>query len=71
MRRTYPTLHEVVVLFLKLFDALEHMHARGVFHRDLSLRNIMVTKEGEPVIIDFGAADYATAEELTDAPLPP
>jgi len=71
VRRTYPTVHEVVVLFRKLFDALEHMHARDVFHRDLSLRNIMVTKEGEPVIIDFGAADYAAAEELTDAPLPP
>ncbi|WP_224248631.1 serine/threonine-protein kinase [Hyalangium gracile] len=71
VRRTYPTVHEVVVLFRKLFDALEHMHARGVFHRDLSLRNIMVTQQGEPVIIDFGAADYAAAEELTDAPLPP
>jgi len=71
VRRTYPTVHEVVVLFRKLFDALEHMHARGVFHRDLSLRNILVTKEGEPVIIDFGAADYADAAELTDAPLPP
>ena len=46
VERTHPTPHEVVVLFLKLFDALEHMHARGVFHRDLSLRNIMVTKDG-------------------------
>ncbi|WP_224250226.1 serine/threonine protein kinase [Hyalangium gracile] len=71
VERTHPTPHEVVVLFLKLFDALEHMHARGVLHRDLSLRNIMVTKDGEPVLIDFGAADYATAEELTDGPLPP
>ncbi|WP_224366365.1 serine/threonine protein kinase [Hyalangium versicolor] len=71
VRRTYPTVHEVVVLFRKLFDGLEHMHARGVFHRDLSLRNIMVTKEGEPVIIDFGAADYAASGDLTDALLPP
>ncbi|WP_224373073.1 serine/threonine protein kinase [Hyalangium versicolor] len=71
VRRTYPTVHEDVVVFLKLFDALEHMHERGVFHRDLSLRNIMLTKEGEPVIIDFGAADYADAAELTDAQLPP
>ncbi|HYH94978.1 serine/threonine-protein kinase [Hyalangium sp.] len=71
VERTNPTPHEVVVLFLKLFDALEYMHAKNVFHRDLSLRNIMVTKDGEPVIIDFGAADYATAEELTDGPLPP
>jgi len=71
VEQTHPTPHQVVVLFFKLFDALEHMHGRDVFHRDLSLRNIMVTKEGEPVIIDFGAADYAGAEELTDGPLPP
>jgi serine/threonine-protein kinase len=71
VERTHPTAHEVVVLFLKLFEALEYIHARGVFHRDLSLRNILVTRQGEPVIIDFGAADYATAEELTDGPLPP
>ncbi|KFE71991.1 serine/threonine protein kinase [Hyalangium minutum] len=71
VERTHPTPHEVVVLFLKLFDALEHIHTRHMFHRDLSLRNILVTREGEPVIIDFGAADYATAEELTDGPLPP
>lgn len=71
VERTNPTPHEVVVLFLKLFEALEHMHGKNVFHRDLSLRNIMVTKDGEPVIIDFGAADYATAEDLTDGPLPP
>jgi serine/threonine protein kinase len=71
VEQTHPTPHQVVVLFLKLFDALEHMHGRDVFHRDLSLRNIMVTKGGEPVIIDFGAADFASAEELTDGPLPP
>ncbi|WP_225410284.1 serine/threonine protein kinase [Stigmatella hybrida] len=71
VERTHPTPNEVVVLFLKLFDALEHMHAKKVLHRDLSLRNIMVTQDGEPVIIDFGAADYATAEDLTDGPLPP
>jgi serine/threonine kinase PknH len=71
VEQTHPTPHQVVVLFLKLFDALEHMHGRDVFHRDLSLRNIMVTKEGEPVIIDFGAADFASAEDLTDGPLPP
>jgi serine/threonine-protein kinase len=71
VEQTHPTPHEVAVLFLKLFEALEYMHGHTVFHRDLSLRNIMVTREGEPVIIDFGAADFAAAEELTDGPLPP
>lgn len=71
VEQTHPTPRQVVVLFRKLFDALEHMHGQGVFHRDLSLRNIMVTQEGEPVIIDFGAADHAAAEDLTDGPVPP
>ncbi|HLL06307.1 MAG TPA: serine/threonine-protein kinase [Myxococcaceae bacterium] len=71
VERTNPTPHEVIVLFLKLFDALDHIHRHDMCHRDLSLRNIMVTKEGEPVIIDFGSADYVTAEDLTDGPLPP
>jgi serine/threonine protein kinase len=71
VERTHPTPHEAAVLFLKLFDALEHIHGHNMVHRDLSLRNIMVTQGGEPVIIDFGAADYAAAEELTDGPLPP
>ena len=66
-----PTPHEYAVLFLKLFDALDYMHGKEIFHRDLSVNNIMVTKDGEPVIIDFGVADYATADQLTDGPIPP
>ncbi|HLL03157.1 MAG TPA: protein kinase [Myxococcaceae bacterium] len=69
--RTGPTPHEFAVLWLKLFDAVDFMHQHGVVHRDLSLNNLMVTHEGQPVIIDFGVADYATADPLTDGPLPP
>jgi serine/threonine protein kinase len=39
--RTHPTPHEVAVLIDKVFAAMEHMHGRNVFHRDLNLRNIM------------------------------
>ena len=69
--RTGPTPHEFAVVWLKLFDAVDFMHQHGVVHRDLSLNNLMVTQHGEPVIIDFGVADYATADQLTDGPLPP
>ncbi|WP_224364060.1 serine/threonine protein kinase [Hyalangium versicolor] len=71
VEQTHPTPHQIVVLFRKLFDALMHMHGHNVLHRDLSTRNIMVSLQGEPVIIDFGVADYATAEELTNGPIPP
>ncbi|NMO13888.1 protein kinase [Pyxidicoccus fallax] len=69
--RTHPTAREVVRLFVKLYDALAHLHMCGVYHRDLKVTNIMVGKDGEPVILDFSTGDYTFSDELTDSPLPP
>jgi WD40 repeat protein/serine/threonine protein kinase len=44
---------EVVV---KLADALEHAHEAGVIHRDLKPSNIMMDRNGDPYVIDFGLA---------------
>ncbi|MFP2964151.1 serine/threonine protein kinase [Myxococcus sp. 1LA] len=72
VERVHPTAHEVVRLFVKLAAAVDYMHGRGVFHRDLKLSNVMVrASDNEPFIIDFSAGDYTLAEDLTDAPLPP
>ena len=38
----------------KLFSALNHMHSQGIVHRDIKPENIMVTKEDELKLIDFG-----------------
>jgi serine/threonine-protein kinase len=50
---------------LKLCDALEYMHGRGVVHRDLKPENIMLCPGGEIKIIDFGIASLAGARRLT------
>jgi serine/threonine protein kinase len=71
LERTHPTFREIARVFAKIAGAIAYMHALGVLHRDLKLSNVMVSRDGEPVIIDLGCATSANAEELTVTPLPP
>jgi serine/threonine-protein kinase len=36
--------------------ALEHMHGRGFIHLDLAPSNIILRRDGRPILVDFGAA---------------
>jgi serine/threonine protein kinase/WD40 repeat protein len=49
-------LHQRLLLFVEVCEAIQHAHRRGVLHRDLKPTNILVTDEGRPKIIDFGIA---------------
>ncbi len=41
---------------LEVLAALGHLHDRGILHRDLTPRNILLTEEGRPKLMDFGLA---------------
>ncbi|MHC4219580.1 MAG: tetratricopeptide repeat protein [Planctomycetota bacterium] len=43
-------------LFVKVCEAVQYAHHKGVIHRDLKPDNILVDELGEPKILDFGIA---------------
>jgi eukaryotic-like serine/threonine-protein kinase len=43
-------------VFVRACEAVHHAHLRGVIHRDLKPGNILVDRNGDPKVIDFGIA---------------
>lgn len=52
-------------LFLKICDAVNAAHMRGITHRDLSPSNIVIDERNEPHILDFGLARTAFDRFIT------
>ena len=63
---------ERVKLFRKVCSAVSEAHSLAIVHRDLKPANILVSRDGEPKLLDFGIAKIAEGDPLaSDAPTLP
>ncbi|KAJ0396755.1 hypothetical protein P43SY_009710 [Pythium insidiosum] len=64
----YETSHRICLVhelasgvFRQLLSALQYCHARNVCHRDLKLENVLITKDLQVKLIDFGLSEVVPA----------
>ncbi|MCC6810414.1 MAG: protein kinase [Deltaproteobacteria bacterium] len=60
---TLPELGFLVIRALAL--ALAHAHEQGIIHRDLKPENVMIRRDGQLKLMDFGIAQMIDADTLT------
>ncbi len=53
----------VLWLAVRLAEGLAHAHERGVIHRDLKPANILITDDGQPMLLDFNLAQHTLKQD--------
>lgn len=57
--------HKCIPMFLQMLDAVDYAHRKGVIHRDIKPSNILIDKDDNIKIMDFGIAKIIGDRGLT------
>lgn len=55
-RKKLFTVPQILYIAIKMLKALDYSHKKGIIHRDIKPHNIMITRQKEIKIMDFGLA---------------
>ncbi|RME82504.1 MAG: serine/threonine protein kinase, partial [Planctomycetota bacterium] len=58
---------EVLYLLRQTLEGMAFAHSKGIVHRDIKPANILITKEGQAKIADFGLSRNLVSETLTES----
>jgi serine/threonine protein kinase len=59
------SLGEALDITIQMTDGFQHAHDMGIIHRDIKSSNIMIQKNGQAKIMDFGLAKLAGSTMVT------
>jgi len=60
-----PLAESVLQIWFQIADGLSEIHKAGLIHRDIKPSNIIVSDNGQPLILDFGLAKNLLPDNIT------
>jgi serine/threonine protein kinase len=59
------SIEQTVQIISSIAESLDHIHKKGLIHRDIKTSNIIITKTGRAVLTDFGIARAISGSKLS------